>query len=424
MLSMKSLYSPFAIAFQSSHEQLNPYHRISGRIIYSLLTLHFTFYMNFFVQAGLLKVRFTQLVPLLGVLAFTLVTILATTSLALVRRWSYRVFFILHLLIAVSVLPILFFHAKPIRFYLAESLILFFLDITARKLDTFTGFSKITQVADTKLLKLIIPVPPSKIRRFQIAPGQHVYLSLPPESIPTATSLPLIHDLMYNPFTVADVSSDKIMLVLRTLHGPTTTALQHLTKLAKAKPGINIEGPYGESRRFPNFTTEFDKTLLVAGGVGATFILPIFNHIASSISGDEHNGSSVEMIWSMRSMAEAGWVMETENPNVLEDPRVKIYITGADSERSKPFAALEGPEDGSIVMSDLHKEDQLGRAIGGHIRPNLRSFVEKTFLESAEQRVAVLVCGPAEMARELREHVREWVCRGRDVWWHDESFGW
>jgi ferredoxin-NADP reductase len=424
MLSMKSLYSPFALAFRSSHEQLNPYHRISGRIIYSLLILHLSFYVNFFVQAGLLKVRLTQLVPLLGVLAFTLLTILATTSLARVRRWSYRVFFVLHLTIAVSVLPILFFHAKPIRFYLAEALILFVLDITARKLDTFTGFSQIIQVTDTKLVKLIIPVPPSKIRRFQAAPGQHVYLSLPPESTPTTTSLPSIHDLMFNPFTVADVSSDKIMLVLRTLHGPTTTALQHLTKLAKAKPGINIEGPYGDSRRFPNFMAEFDKILLVAGGVGATFILPIFNHITSSMSGDEHNGSSVEMIWSVRSTAEAGWVTDTENPNILEDPRVKIYITGANSESSEPSAAYAGAEDGSIVMGDLRKEDQRGRINGAHIRPNLRSIVDTTFQEGAEQRVAVLVCGPAEMAKELREHVGGWVSRGRDVWWHDECFGW
>src|SRR5271169_5905768 len=100
---MKSLYSPFAIAFHASHEELNPYHRLSGRIIYSLLILHASFYMNFFIQTGLVVVRLSQVVPLLGVLAFTLITILASTSLERIRQWSYRVFFLCHLVIGVLI---------------------------------------------------------------------------------------------------------------------------------------------------------------------------------------------------------------------------------------------------------------------------------------------------------------------------------
>jgi ferredoxin-NADP reductase len=421
---MKSLYSPLAIAFSASHEQLNPYHRVSGRIIYTFLVLHASFYMNFFVQAGLVKIRLSQLVPLLGLVAFTLVTILATTSLARVRRWSYRAFFVLHLTIAVSILPLLFFHAKPIRLYVSEALFLFVVDITARKVDTVTGFSRITSIPETNLVKLVIPIPPSKIQRFRKVPGQHVYLSIPPESTPMTTSLPSIHDLLFNPYTVADVSSTDITIVLRTLHGPTSTALKHLTKLSKARPGLNIEGPYGGSQTFPNFTAEFDRVLLFAGGVGATFILPIFNHITSSTPYKEPGCCKVDMIWSMRSKAEAAWIKTTGYPDVLDDDRVKIYITGAEAEVSPKSLAKPGPKDGSVEMDDLRTIERPGRVRGGHTRPNLKDIIDTTFREGSDGHVAVLVCGPAEMAQELREHVGRWVGAGRSVWWHDETFGW
>ncbi|KAL8635984.1 MAG: hypothetical protein Q9228_006574, partial [Teloschistes exilis] len=40
-------------------------------------------------------------------------------------------------------------------------------------------------------------------------------------------------------------------------------------------------------------------------------------------------------------------------------------------------------------------------------------------------KAAVLVCGPAGMAAELRRAVGKYVRSGEvDVWWHDEQFGW
>lgn len=420
MLSMKSVCSPFALAFRTSHEKLNPYHRLSGRIIYAFLIFHAFFYMNFFIRAGLVKIRLSQRVPLMGVLAFTLLTILASTSLTTIRRWSYRVFFVCHLTFAVAILPILFFHAKPARLYVVEALTVFVLDLIARKLDTFTSFSKIESISGTKLLKLNIPIPTSKIQRFQEAPGQHVYLSLPSSSIPTKTSYPLIYAFLHNPFTVAEVSDTGIVLVLRTLKGPTTAAFESLTKLTKAKPRLNVEGPCGSSRHFPNLAVDFDRILLVAGGVGAAFILPIYQWITASLESTGQSTKRLELIWSMRSVAEASWAMPRENISEV-DGNIKIYITGLDYVGN---VAEPSPEDGSVEMGDLQRTQQPGHVSGGHERPNLRAIVDRTFRHGTDERVAVLVCGPAEMARDLREHTGRWVAQGRYVWWHDESFGW
>jgi len=300
--------------------------------------------------------------------------------------------------------------------------LLFVLDIFARKIDTVTSFTKITSISHTKLLKLTVPIPASKLPRFQAAPGQHVYLNIPPESIPSKTSGPSIHNLLYNPFTVADVSTTDITLVLRTLHGPTTTTLEDLRKLSKAKPPLNIEGPYGESRRFPNFAVDFDRVLLVAGGVGATFILPIYHHLASSMPDEGLISSRVELVWSMRSVAEAHWITKDEDTRLFGDEEhVKIYLTGA----ADILASQREPEDGSIELADINvKEEEVVRVSGGHMRPDLRKIVDETFRYGEEERIAVLVCGPAGMAEELRGHVGRWVAKGRYVWWHNESFGW
>ncbi|KAK0113756.1 hypothetical protein ONS95_014005 [Cadophora gregata] len=427
MLSMKSLHSPLALAFKASHEDLNRWHRVSGRVIYGILVCHASWYMNFFVQVGVLQKRLAAPVVIIGVLGFSMLTLLVTTSLETVRRWSYRAFFVCHLVIGVTLMPLLFFHAKPLRIYVVEALALFVFDIVCRKLDTFTGFATVTGIPNTKLVKLTIPVPQSKIHRFAASPGQHVYLQIPAESTPAKTSSPSIHDLCYNPFTVASVSENGVTLVLRTLKGPTTKALDNLSRLNKARPPLNIEGPLGSSRHFPNLARDYDRIVLVAGGVGATFIMPIYTSLKEQLVTEGKSPDRATFAWSMRSTAEASWAIDAEAGDALpEDDNLKIYLTSG-------FLAEENhgdeellPVDGSVEMADLARDDEIKgiRVTGGRTRPDLKGIVNEAFRMGREERVAVLVCGPKSMARELRKHVGVWVKRGREVWFHDESFGW
>jgi len=397
---------------------------MSGRVIYFLLLNHAIWYMNFFVQAGILYKRLTALVVIIGIVAFSLLTIIATTSLASIRKWNYRVFFLLHLFIGVAILPLLFFHASQLRLYLIEAGALFVVDIICRKLETVTGFATITKVPHTKLVKLKIPLPTSKLARFRAAPGQHVYLNIPPESTPPNKSSPSIQDTLYNPFTVADVSATDITLVLRALNGPTTKALETLASLHKAKPPINIEGPYGSARNFPHLASKYDRFLLVAGGVGATFILPIYRDLCDQLETEAKSPDHIKLIWSMRSAAEASWaVTDPDSTYSLEnDENAKIYLTRSSSD-SQDHEDDPLPADGSVEMDELVPAEEPIHASGGRERPDLRKIVDETFRHGNSERVAVLVCGPAQMARELRRHVGRWVDVGREVFWHDESFG-
>jgi len=379
--------------------------------------------MNYFVQAGVVTKRLTDPVVMVGILAFLLLNIIATTSLERVRRWSYRVFFILHLAVGLFILPLLFCHATPLRLWVIEALVLFFFDITCRKLDTVTSFATITPVPHTKLIKLKIPIPASKIERFQAAPGQHLYLSIPPASRPQLSSSQWIHDFLYNPFTVAGVSDTDVILVLRVQKGPMTQALSNLANLSKAKPPIKIEGPLGSSQRFPNLAAYFDRILLVAGGVGSTFILPIYLHTREQAKIEGKSSDRVTLTWSMRSAAEAIWAVDSDKGNTIEeDENVKIFLTSNTDDQQHVDELI--PVDGSVELDELQWREEPVKATGGREKPDLRKIVNETFRHGNEERIAVLVCGPAQMARELRMHVGRWVGNGRDVFFHDESFGW
>ncbi|KAH8593927.1 hypothetical protein B0O99DRAFT_626442 [Bisporella sp. PMI_857] len=419
MLSMKSIASPLAFLFRSSHEELMPWHQILGRIIWLLLLSHGAWYINFFIQKGILLEKLTgSPAVIIGVVAIISMNVLASTSLAAVRRWNYRVFFLIHLILGVTLPPLLFFHASHMRVYLVEALALFLIDIACRKLNTVTGFAVITQVPHTKLVKLQIKLPETKLAKMKAAPGQHVYLSIPPESIPPHKSAPSIHDILYNPFTIADVSGKDITLVIRTLRGPTTNALNALTTLPKAHPPINIEGPYGSIKKFPNLAA-YDRILLVGGGVGATYVLPIYRELQDQLQDCGKSPDHVTLVWSMRSAAESAWAVDQETP-LENDDNLRIYMTRTASDQHRDEIA---PTDGSVELEAIPLVEEPALKLSGrNERPDLKKIVDEVFRFGLEERVAVLVCGPTKMARELREHVGEWVSRGREVFWHDEGF--
>ncbi|KAB8292972.1 hypothetical protein EYC80_007336 [Monilinia laxa] len=438
-LSMKSLRSPLSVLLKSSHEQLNTWHRISGRVLWTLLFCHASWYLNVFIQIGNLSQKLTTPVVIFGVVSFQLINLLIITSSAAVRRWSYRVFFIVHIFVAFAIVPFLFFHATPLRVYIIEAVALFIIDLVIRKLTTFTAFATIQPVPETSLLKVTIPVNPSQLSRFQYAPGQHIYLSIPPSSVPKTVEYNRhLHELLYNPFTVASVSatpSPHVTLTLRTQSGPTTSALSSLSQLSKAHPPLNIEGPYGTSRKFPRLAEKFDRVLLVAGGVGATFTLPIYRAVKEGIENEGRVNASVRMVWIMRDAAESSWALsshkqpsfevedssdEDEEPKAekADDDGIELYVTTPQTANSD----FTSSESNSVEMHNITSIRNKPKTT--YSRPDLRAIVDGTFSQGLEERVAILICGPPGMAAELRTHVGKWVEKGRHVWWHDEGFGW
>ncbi|KAI0008233.1 metalloreductase Fre8 [Xylariaceae sp. FL0662B] len=428
LLALKSL-NPIAFLFRSSHEQVNRWHRVLGRIIYFLLILHACFYLNFYFRQGILTQRIVHLVPALGLVAFIGMVLLNSTALLVVRQYSYRVFFITHLIVALALPPIIFFHARHAGIYMIEALLVFFVDLTKRKIDTITAPATLELIPGTDLIKIVASIPPQKVNRFREHPGAHIYLSIPAAARPASSLFSaayLIFEFAFNPFTVAavDEESKELTLVARRHNGPMTRTLGHLANggVTNTKIPLSIDGPYGGAMRFPNLAgSRFDRILLVAGGVGATFILPLYRSVLS-----ENPTSRVQMVWAVRGAGDATWPMSGTANSILDDDNIHLFLTGDLFNASSEAAGFDDERE-AIEMRQVHEQH---RNLSVHTasqrcrRPDLQKIVDDLFRQGVEDRVAVLVCGPDEMARELRSYVAVWVYKGRDVWWHNESFAW
>lgn len=425
ILALKAI-NPISLALDTSHECLNRYHRVLGRLVYALLVLHAVLYNVFFLGSGIWIRRFFAPIVFAGVVGSVAMHALTGTTMRAVRRWSYRVFFITHLTAALSVPPLIFFHAPSARLYLIEAAVIFTIDLAVRKTTAVTVTATLETVPGTDLIRVSAPLPAAKTARYRARPASHLYLSVPPSGRPSANPISPSHfifEFLYNPFTVAAVSpsTDALSLVLRRSAGPMTSHLSSASSASSAtaiKLPLTLDGPYGAaSHSWPSLLSKNGgphRILLFAGGVGATFILPIYNTLVT-----DHPAANVQFIWAIRTAADATWATSPTSPtgsnarSLLEDDNVQLFLTRDTGTATSTNGDRSG---GSIEMGGLRGAKTR--------RPDIHNIVSRTFRQSQSKTIAVLVCGPTEMARDVRNAVRPWVMKGRDVWWHDESFGW
>ena len=462
LLSFKAT-NPYAFAFRTSHEHLNRFHRVLGRLIFVFLWLHMLFYFKFFFAAGIFPARLFEPNVFAGFFALIVFHLLYATSMTVIQRWSYRLFFITHLSVVFVTPALIFVHAKPARIYILASIVLFVVDLVARKLTTATASSTVEIVPGTNLVKISAALPEPKIRQFGERPGSHVYLSIPNGARPkfscSSKSFPMLFEFLFNPFTVANVDhvNGELTLVARHMGGPMTARLLQLgnerggndataPETFKSRVPLSIEGPYGTlAKHFPSLAAgRADRVLLVAGGIGATFAFPIYK----ALKADDPD-ANVELVWAVRNPDEISWALSLSDSStsthsspenvasILENPSIHVFVTG----NSNSSTSLNSTGDdyssettsrsssADIPLSDMNSSGkELSRAerqLRRRKRPDLKRFVDDAFKSGgADERVAVLVCGPGQMGLRVREHVGVWVAKGRDVFWHNESFGW
>ncbi|KAF1832200.1 hypothetical protein BDW02DRAFT_571266 [Decorospora gaudefroyi] len=463
LLAMRAPYSPVQWLTRLSHEQIKASHQILGRITFLLFLLHATFYLNFFVQSGYLAKRIRDWDVIWGLISIILFSTISTTALGFVRRWNYRVFYISHIAIANFIIVPLFLHVSHIRIYVYEVIAVEALHLIFRALRLKMYQGTIRLLPGTNLVQIRIPLPP-KSAALTWKPGQHVYLSRPwsKGKAPTWYDQWLMINKT-NPFTVASLpSKDKeLLLVARTLNGNTKYLGELARSLSQGSSNIPmlptaggdipilplaLEGPYGASTRLPDLS-DYDKVLLVAGGVGATFIIPIYRSILE-LHGRTPIGTQIRCIWAVQKLAETRWAFpatsspenEHESGNgLLHGPsNVEVYVTRpsgpnlqVDASESSVFAVDDDDAEGeAIEMQEneqlLSMEEQMEKPGKGMVvksgRPDLGKVVDEVF--SKGMRTAVICCGPKRLTDDLKRSVEVWVKKGHDVFWYDETFGW
>lgn len=109
-------------------------------------------------------------------------------------------------------------------------------------------------------------------------------------------------------------------------------------------------------------------------------------------------------------------ISATGNSIYDNDENVRLFLTGNKIETtSLVVGSLNGFND--VEMNQLEKKSKRTTTIpvDDRKRSDLERIVNEVFLQGAQDRVAVVVCGRAELARELRKAVGICVKSGRDV---------
>lgn len=133
LLSVKWRNSPITLATGLSHQRLNAYHKLFGRIIHALLATHAILYLAFFIKMNALPKRIKDADVQLGIAAFWSVNFLGILALPMVRRKAYKLFYQSHVILSMLLLVVLWFHVKHTRIYVAQAAIFWLANSVSRR---------------------------------------------------------------------------------------------------------------------------------------------------------------------------------------------------------------------------------------------------------------------------------------------------
>lgn len=424
LLALKSPNSPVTLATGLTHERVNALHRLFGRMVHLLLAGHAVLYLRFFVEKGLLGKRVGDWDVRLGLMAFWSVNALAVTALPGVRRWAYHgVFYRVHIVVSALLLGVLWLHVRYTRVYVAQAAVFWFLNGWMRWrscVDVNVEVQKVVGEGGDGLLRVVARVVGESDLKGWV-PGQHVYLRM--------GGTPALLERK-NPFTIVDVdpSGKQVTLVVRKLAGMTADLANWSSKHAGSS--VRLEGPYGEAAMYLpgllNAGKSAGQILLVAGGVGATYTVPIFLALLRA----RGNIMGIKMLWFVKRRTDADWALELLI-RAGQPVDVDIYVTQEQESAEKATAtnvrgatihALQKrPELATVLEPILAAKSDDGDG------PSLVSIKTKRDPRSVKRnydRISVLSCGPSGLTKSLRHEVGKHVeGYGRDVGWYEEQFG-
>lgn len=317
---------------------------------------------------------------------------------------------------------VLWAHVRYTRVYVAQAAVFWGVNGLMRWWGAVGVDVEVGSVGGDGLLSVVARVGGDSAVRGWV-PGQHVYLRVGGVLVDRK-----------NPFTVVnvDASGRQVSLVVRRLGGMTA----NLAELGSGQKGssLKLEGPYGEAAEYlPGLLNAGEgagQILLVAGGVGATYTVPIYLALLRARRGT----AGVKMLWFVKRRADADWAMDLL-ARAGQAVDVDIYVTQGQPPAAAEDKAVATPGVRGATINAAHKRPDLASVLepvlgakgdGGH-GSSLVSVQGKRDPRSVKRnydRVTVLSCGPPGLSKSLRRevgrHVEEY---GRDVVWYEEQFG-
>lgn len=407
LLAIKHPWSPITLATGLTHERLNNYHRMFGRIIHALLATHAILYLKFFADKGLLAKRLQDWDVRYGLMAFWSMNFLGLLAIPPIRKAVYhKVFYRSHVVLSVVLLVVLWLHVPYTRSYVQQAGVIWITNAATR-----WSWSKDTELRCRKVGKGLIEV---KVKVMSAGwkswvPGMHGYLNqdgLGPK----------------NPFTVVNVETNngknaEVTLIVRDLGGPTTGILGKEAD-EKKQLKFQLEGPYGESKMYlPGLLRsedEAERVLVVAGGVGATYSLPIYLALLRARPGQ---GNKVRLSWIVKDINEARWGLDMLQ-DIGSPVNVQLFVTNSDKVTkldNKAEIKVEG-----LQIFSLGRRPDMNTIVSDFVQADGKSGTA----QDGTNKLTVMVCGPPGLSQSLRKAVADNLDGyAREVVWYEEQFG-
>ncbi|KAG2057927.1 hypothetical protein BDR06DRAFT_987850 [Suillus hirtellus] len=441
-----------------SYDKLNYIHRMTARTCFMLLWVHGAGHI---VANPYFEERLSDSWLRAGITAMVAFSILIIVSLRPVRSNMYEVFFYVHFLGVLIFLVGGYYHTKGAdgSYWIWPSFVFWAFDrfIRAVRLVVFNhsyfGFKSGTGTMDaaTELLsenvvRLRLCRPP----HFHWSPGQTAYLIMP-----SVSTLPF----EAHPFTIASFDSSllsstasaenqssaevtgssapfwKELVFLVNVQGGFTKKLKEVA-VKKETIKVFVDGPYGSS---PDLGS-YDTSVLVAGGSGVSYTLPVFLNIIERVRKGKSSCTRVVFIWSIRGAEYVQWIEEALiNAVQLAPPSlavsIRIFIT-APSSREDDSSISSSTEKKSNPKHMVIRKNSLSMSflsLRGVRTENRRADLDALLKEEVDVtsgRMSVGVCGSQGIARAVRHALRfpvsgpsSILSGGPSVTLHVESFG-
>jgi predicted ferric reductase len=327
-----------------SYASLNWFHRWVARTLWLTATIHMCFWFRDWARYDYIKYElYNDELTKRGFAAWCILTFIVVTSIRPIRGLSYEVFVLQHLVTFIGFIVAVWMHApNEVRVWVWIPIGLLVFDRVVRYVwGAYVNLAVFHRNKGSKGSRLwthsatFTPLPGNITRVTVDNPGiswqagQHVFL--------TCHS---IVPLQCHPFTIASLpDDDKLEFFIRAENGGTRRFFRYASKndkilgdlgSAPAAKGrtVFVEGPYGTLRSL----RQFDSVVLLAGGMGATFTMPLLRDIASvwtkESKGQIGQGSfqtkrlaatkRIRFVWVIKSRAQLS-IFETQLQSVLAD---------------------------------------------------------------------------------------------------------
>ncbi|GAA5901561.1 hypothetical protein JCM6882_006312 [Rhodosporidiobolus microsporus] len=420
------------------YQEIRFYHILMGAIAFIETFIHtFAYIAHFSIYQGMaaLAEDYTELYFKMGIVATVFMFTNCVFGLKWIRRRSYEIFLVLHVIGAALILAGSWYHRPIIHEWVYASAGIWIFERLTRAVFHFASIVnsrfivrrpvvRAQATVSNGAIKLSVPYPHGDWQ-----PGQHAYISFWGADL---LRRPHLYGQAH-PFSISNTPDEsspenrELKFVLR-IHKGITRELATLIERKCAAKGngdatadclVSIEGPHGWAPR----AEEFDSVLLIAGGSGITHPSSILADVCRQAAAGNAVCSNIKLCWALQHFEQKAWVEETLAQARADASKanlplsVDLYITRSASPAS---SGTSTPTSGSLPSLDEKKFDLgdevdfAGKARRFAGRPDIASEIERTVAESSG-RTLIVACGPAALADEVRRLSSSFVASSVEV---------